>query len=136
MYLSFNIIVFCAFHLNILMMANCEFSSINGASIFINFCSFGFKTICSLGKKSIDLFKKLKHDSHKFIRPSNSKYILNGKKNKIYVLMYFCHQCKHFESMTMYIYHYWYDEQYANELSISYLNPLHFRCKFWYVHHK
>ena len=40
--------------------------------MFINFCSFGFKTICSFVKKDTDLFKKLKHDSHEFIMTSNS----------------------------------------------------------------
>ena len=44
----------------------------NGASILINFCSFGFRIICSLGKNGIDLFKKLKVDSHESIIPSNS----------------------------------------------------------------
>ena len=48
----------------------------NGASTFINFHSFGSKTICSLGKNGIDVFKKLKHDSHEFIIPSNSNIFL------------------------------------------------------------
>ena len=69
---SFNIIVFCAFLSNTLVIANPEISFTNGASIFINFCSFGFRTICSVGKNGIDLFKKLKDDSHEFIIPSNS----------------------------------------------------------------
>ena len=68
--LSFNIIVFCTFLSNILTIANPEISPTNGASIFINFCSFGFSTIFSFAKKGIDLFKKLKHDSHEFIIPS------------------------------------------------------------------
>ena len=42
---------------------NPEISSTKGASIFINLCSFGIKTICPLGKKGIDLFRKLKHDT-------------------------------------------------------------------------
>ena len=80
--MSFNIIVFCTFLSNILTIANLEISSTNGASIFTNFCSFGFKTICSLGKKGINLFKKLKHDSHKFIMPSNSN-IFSMPKTKL-----------------------------------------------------
>ena len=44
----------------------------NGASILIKSCSFGFKIICSLGKNDIDLFKKLKHASHEFIISSHS----------------------------------------------------------------
>ena len=55
--LSFNIIVFCAFPSNILTITNPEISSTYGASVFINFCSFGFSTICSFAKKSIDLQK-------------------------------------------------------------------------------
>ena len=56
-------------------MANPEVSSMNGASTFINICSFAFKTICSLGKNGIDMFKKLKHDSHEFIIHSNSNIL-------------------------------------------------------------
>ena len=48
----------------------------NDASTFINFCSFGFKTICSLEKNGINMLKKLKHDSHEFIIPSNSNILL------------------------------------------------------------
>ena len=73
--LSFSIIVLCAF----LSMAIPEVSSTNGASIFINFCSFGFRTNDSLGQKGIDLFKKLKHDSCEFIMPSNSNIFLIPK---------------------------------------------------------
>ena len=51
--LSFNIIVFCAFLSNILTIANPEISSTNGASIFINFCSFGFSTVLLQRKVSI-----------------------------------------------------------------------------------
>ena len=61
--LCFRFIVFCAFLSNILTIANPEISSTNGASIFINFCSFGFKIVCYFAKKGINLFKKLKHDS-------------------------------------------------------------------------
>ena len=53
-------------------MANPEISSTDGASIFINFYSFGFKNMCSLEKKGIDLFMMLKHDSYEFIMTSNS----------------------------------------------------------------
>ena len=56
---------------NILTITNPEISSTNGTSIFISFCSFGFKTICSFARKGINLFKKLEHDSHEFILPSN-----------------------------------------------------------------
>ena len=48
----------------------------NGASTFINFCSFGFNTICSFGKSGMDLFKKLKQQSHEFATPSNSNIFL------------------------------------------------------------
>ena len=58
-----NIIVFHAFLSNTLIIANPKISSTGGTSTFINFCSFGFKTICSFGKNGISLFKKLKHDS-------------------------------------------------------------------------
>ena len=48
----------------------------NGASTFINFCSFGFKTSCPLEKNGINLFKKLKQGSHAFIIPCNSNIFL------------------------------------------------------------
>ena len=54
-----------------LIIANPEISSMNGASTFINLCSFGFNTIHSFGKIGMDLFMKLKQQSHKFITPSN-----------------------------------------------------------------
>ena len=50
--LSISISVFCTFLSNILTITNPEISSTNGASIFINFCSFA--------KNGINLFKKLK----------------------------------------------------------------------------
>ena len=58
LHVNFNlsIIVFCAFLSNTLIIANPEISSTSGASTFINFCSFCFKTICFLG----NLFRKLK----------------------------------------------------------------------------
>ena len=73
-HVNFNpsIIVLCTFLSNILIMANLEIPTMNGPSIFVDFCSFGFKINCSLGKNGIDLFKKLKHDSCEFIIPSNS----------------------------------------------------------------
>ena len=43
-----------------LTMANPEISSMNGASTFINLCSFDFNTMCSFGETVMDLFKKLK----------------------------------------------------------------------------
>ena len=47
-------------------------SSINDASNFKNFFSFGISIICSFEKKGIDLFRNLKDESHMSIRPSNS----------------------------------------------------------------
>ena len=64
--LSFNIIVFQAFLSNTLAINNPEISSMKGASIFMNHCSFGFNIIFSLQKNGIDLFRKLNHDSHEF----------------------------------------------------------------------
>ena len=52
-------------------MAKPEISSKNGASTFINFCSFGFNIIFSLGNVGTNLFKKLKQHSHELITPSN-----------------------------------------------------------------
>ena len=65
-------------------MPNHEISSTNGASIFINFHSFGFETICSLGKKGIDLFRKLKHDCHGFMMPSNSNIFFIPKTKSMF----------------------------------------------------
>ena len=73
---SLSIFVFCTFLSNTLIMANPEISSMNGASTFINFCSFGFKTTHSLGRNGIDLFKKLKQGPCGFIMPSNSNIFL------------------------------------------------------------
>ena len=50
-------------------MANPEISSMNGASTFINLCSFGFNIMHSFGKNGIDPFKKLKQDSPEFLMP-------------------------------------------------------------------
>ena len=62
-----------------LIIANPDISSMNGASTFINLCSFGFNTMHSFGKIGKDLFKKLKQQSHEFITPSNSNRFLIPK---------------------------------------------------------
>ena len=69
--LTSNIIVVCVSLSNIFTMAKPEISSTNGASILINFCSFGFRNIFSFRNKGIDMFKKLKQHSHEFITPSS-----------------------------------------------------------------
>ena len=89
-------------------MANPEITSTNGASIYINFCSFGFKKYLLLRKESIDLFKKLKYDSHKFIMPSNSNIFLIPKSKSTISCIFETN--KYHESMLMYIYQYWGDE--------------------------
>ena len=58
------------------IIANPDISSINGASTFISFHSFGFSTIHSFGKMGKDLFRKLKQQSHEFTTPSNSNIFL------------------------------------------------------------
>ena len=60
-------------------MAKPEISSKNAASIFTNFCSFGFNIIFSFGNIGTDLFKKLKQHSHELITPSNSYTFLIPK---------------------------------------------------------
>ena len=50
-----------------LTMDKPEISSRNGASTFINFCSFGFNIIFSFGNMVTNLFKKLKQHSHELI---------------------------------------------------------------------
>ena len=61
-HMNFNlsIIVLCVILSIILIIANPDSSSINGASTFINFCSLGFSTIHSYGKMGKDLVRKLK----------------------------------------------------------------------------
>ena len=59
-----SIIVLCVFLSSTLIIANPDISYINGASTFINLCSFGFNTMHSFGKIGKDLFKKLKQQSH------------------------------------------------------------------------
>ena len=76
---NLSIIVLCVFLSSTLIMANPEISSMNGASTFINLCSFDFNTICSFEKMGMDLFKKLKQQSHEFITPSNSNIFLMPK---------------------------------------------------------
>ena len=56
---------------NILTIASPEISSMNGAFIFISFCSLGFKITQLSGNISTDLFKNLKQQSLEFITPSN-----------------------------------------------------------------
>ena len=60
-------------------MAKPEISSENGASIFINLCSFGFNIIFSFGNMGTNLLKKLKQHSHELITPSNSNTFLIPK---------------------------------------------------------
>ena len=73
---NLSIIVLCVFLSNTFIIANPDISSINGASTFINLCSFGFNTTHSFGKIGMDLFRKLKQQSHEFITPSNSNILL------------------------------------------------------------
>ena len=65
-------------------MANPDILSMNGVSIFINFCSLGFNTMCSFGKNGIDLFKKLKQQFHEFIIPSSSNIFLIPRTRYIF----------------------------------------------------
>ena len=58
--MTFNIIILWVNLSNTFIIAKPEISSKNGASIFNQFCSFGFNTISSFGNMGIDLFKKLK----------------------------------------------------------------------------
>ena len=61
---NLSIIVLCVVLSSTLIIANPDILSINGASTFISFCSFGFNTISSFGKFGKGLFKKLKQQSH------------------------------------------------------------------------
>ena len=70
---------------NILTIPKSEISSINGASILINFCSFGFKTNFSFRNRGMDLVKKLKQHSHEFITPSNSNIFLIPKTRSTFL---------------------------------------------------
>ena len=106
---NLSIIVLCVFLSNTLIIANPDISSINCASNFTNLCSFGFNTRYSFGKISTDLFKKLKQQSHEFITHSNSNIFLIPKTKSTFssisdIKVYL-------ESMSMYVYYYWYYEQ-------------------------
>ena len=57
----------------ILIIANPEISSTNGALTFTNFCSSGFNIISFSGYIDTDLFENLNQQSLEFITPSNSK---------------------------------------------------------------
>ena len=83
--MSFNfiIIVLCMILSSILTIVSPDILSINGASTFINFCTYGLNTMCSLGKKCRDLFKKLKQQSHEYITPSNlTMFLIPRTKSK------------------------------------------------------
>ena len=69
---NLSILVLSVFLSSTLIIAYPDISSINGASTFINLCSFDFNTIHSFEKIGMDLFKKLKQQSHEFMMPSNS----------------------------------------------------------------
>ena len=71
---NFNFIttVHCSLVSNIFTLAQPEISSTNGASIFINFLSFGFTSTYSFEKNGKDLFRNLNDESHMSITPSNS----------------------------------------------------------------
>ena len=121
-----SIIAFCVFQSNTWIIANCEISPTNGVSIFTYFCSFGFKHICSFGKKGIDLFKRLKHDTHKFIMPSKSNIFFMLSTRSMFSCIYDTNvknsnlwPCITITIGTM--------NKYTNELSISYLNTVHFK---------
>ena len=73
---NLNIIVLCVVLSSIWIIDNPDISSINGASILINFCSLGFSTICAFEKIGRDLFMKVKLQSYEFITPSNSNIFL------------------------------------------------------------
>ena len=76
---TFNTITLWVNFSNSLTIAKPEISSKNGASTFINFCSFGFNIIFSFGNIRTNLFKKLKQHSHELITPSNSNTFLIPK---------------------------------------------------------
>ena len=65
----------------ILIIANPEISSINGALTFTSFCSSGFNIISFSGCIGNDLFKNSNLQSHEFITPSNSNTFLYPKLN-------------------------------------------------------
>ena len=68
--------VLCVVLSSILIIASPDISSINGASTFISFCSFGFSNMCSFGKIGKDLFRKLKQQFCEFLTPFNSNMFL------------------------------------------------------------
>ena len=72
---NFSIIV-CVVLSSILIIASPDISSMNGASTFISFCSFGFSNMHSFGKIGKDLFRKFKQQSQEFITPSSSNIFL------------------------------------------------------------
>ena len=57
----------------ILIIANPEISSINGALTFTSFCSSGFNIIFFSGYNGTDLFKNSNQQSLEFMTPSSSK---------------------------------------------------------------
>ena len=73
---NFNIIVLCVVLPSILIIANPDISSLNGASTLIIFCSFGFSNMHSFGKIGKDLVIKLKQQCHEFLTPSSSNIFL------------------------------------------------------------
>ena len=79
-----NISVTCSHISNNFTITISDTSSINGASIMTNLCSFSFISIFSLGKNGIDLCKKLKQKSCKSITPYSSKMFLIPKNKSTF----------------------------------------------------
>ena len=98
----------CVFLSSTLIIANHDISSINGASTFINLCSFGFNTMCSFGKIGKDLFKKLKQPSHEFISHLNSTIFFIAKIQSTFSCI--SDTEVYISNLSMYIYDYWYYE--------------------------
>ena len=76
--------VLCVVLCGNLIIGSPDISSINGASTFINFCSFVFRTIPSFVKIGKDLFRKLKQQSNEFITASNSKIFLISRTKSMF----------------------------------------------------
>ena len=127
---SLIMLLVCSFMFIIFTTAIPDSSSMKGPSIITIFCILGPISTAVTGKNGINLLRELKQDSHEPIMPSNSK-ILFIPITKSYIVMNFRYQSEDFNSISMYFYDHWYYKQYTDILSISYLNSLSIRRKFW-----
>ena len=127
---NLGIIVLCLVLSSTLIIASPDILSINGASTFISFFSFGFNTIHSFEKIDKDMFRKLKKQSHEFMTPSNSNIFFIPRTRSTFscisdTKVYIWNLCPCLSTIFGFM------NKTLMNFSFSYLNSLYLRYKFW-----